>query len=195
VFHVLSQVGQLDVDDYSVKLVQSFMTTQQMLDIQLNGHEIGGHAKTHADLPTLDSATLFDEVSNSRQDLLSLGALPMTTMAYPYGRYNATVQAEALTAGFVAGRSVDRGFNVKSTDLYALKVQQVDRTTTLTELQGWIQQAVTDKTWLILMYHQVDNDPTTIYGSSPTLLQEVVDYLNAQAVDVVTVQEGVALMQ
>lgn len=194
VFHILSQVGQLDVDDYSVKLDQAFMTTQQMLALQQSGHEIGGHAKTHADLPTLDSVQLFDEVSTSRQDLLALGALPMTTMAYPYGRYNATVQTAAQDAGFVIGRSVDRGFNVTSTDKFALKIQQVDRTTTLTELQGWVQQAVADKTWLILMYHQVDDDPTTIFGSSPALLQQLVDYLNAQAVNVVTVQEGAALM-
>jgi hypothetical protein len=100
----------------------------------------------------------------------------------------------AKNAGFLAARSVDRGFNLKNTDKYALKIQQMDRTTTMTDVQSWVSQAAADKTWLILMFHQEDNNPLHDLGVTPEFLQQIVDYIKTANVDVVTVDQGVAQM-
>jgi hypothetical protein len=100
----------------------------------------------------------------------------------------------AQNAGFTAARSVDRGFNTKSTNKYELKIQQMDRTTTMTNVQNWVSQAAADKTWLILMFHQEDDNPTHDLGVTPAFLQQIVDYVKTANVDVVTVEQGVSRM-
>ena len=97
-------------------------------------------------------------------------------------------------AGFIAGRSVDRGYNTPTTDKYALKVQQVDRTTTLSEIQAWVDEAVQNNVWLILMFHQIDDDLAATFGTTPAILQSTVDYAASTGIEIVTMRDGVALM-
>lgn len=194
VFHLISGVGSLSVDNYSLKRVQVYLSPAQMLEIQASGHEIGSHTKTHPDLALINSAELLDEVSGSRTDLLGLGVNSISTIAYPLGSYNSTVENAVTSAGYSGARSVDRGFNTKTTSRLALKIQQVDRTTTIADIQSWVNQAIADKTWLILMFHQIDQDMEATLGITPAFLQQIVNYIDSTNVNIVTVHEGVSLM-
>src|SRR6185295_10564241 len=116
------------------------------------------------------------------------------SMAYPYGQYNSTVKQAAQDAGFAGARTSDFGFNDRASDLYQLKSLSVQRggscdggvpATTLADIQGWIDTAALTKTWGILMFHQIDNSSASCYGITPTLLQDIVDYLGTADVDVV----------
>jgi hypothetical protein len=122
-----------------------------------------------------------------------MGATPVDTLVYPYGDYNDAVIAEAKNAGFIGARSVDRGYNTKTTDKYALKIQQVGSSTTPGEIKAWIDTALTQKTWLILMYHQVDTSGLDL-AQTPSDFQTTVDYLLAKNAWVVTLKKGITLM-
>ncbi|TSC69773.1 MAG: polysaccharide deacetylase, partial [Parcubacteria group bacterium Gr01-1014_70] len=194
VFHVIANVGSLTIDTYSVKRVPVYVDPSQVLEIAAAGHEVGGHTRTHADLTTLTSAEQQNEIGGSRTDLLDLGITPVDTFLYPEGAYNPEVIAHVQSAGYIAARSVDRGFNTPGGDVYTLKIQAVGRVTTLSEVQNWIDQAIANKVWLILMFHQIDNDPTATFGTTPEILQSIVDYSVSSGIDVVTMREGAALM-
>jgi peptidoglycan/xylan/chitin deacetylase (PgdA/CDA1 family) len=165
-----------------------------MLAIQSSGHELGGHSRTHPALTTLSSADAELEIEGSRNEIIAMGGLNVESFAYPFGDYNASVQTMTADAGYLSGRSVERGYNTKVTDKFALKIQQVGRTTTIADIQNWTQQAIADKTWLILMFHQIDDDTSATLGITPQFLSDIVTYVNTTSIDVVTVKEGLSLM-
>lgn len=200
-FHLLNTNGTLTVDNYSLSKIATYINQAQMLEIQNAGNEIGGHTQRHVSLTgnLEDGVTVTPEQANaeivgSRTDLLGMGITPLTTMAYPYGDFNSSVITMVKNSGYTAARSVERGFNLKNTDKFALKIQQMDRTTVMTDVQSWVSQAAKDKTWLILMFHQEDNNPLHDLGVTPEFLQQIVDYIGTADVDIITVDQGVSRM-
>lgn len=192
-FHHLNSIGTLTIDNASFSKVQIFVSPAQMLDMQKSGHGIGSHTRTHPSLTALPLTEMQSEVSASRSDLLGMGAQNVNVVVYPYGDYNGDVKAAAMSSGYIAGRSVDRGFNTRSTDKFTLKVQQVDMTTTVAQVRAWIDTAAQEKTWLVLMFHQVDASGKELATVTPNL-QAIINYLASAQVSVVTLEQGVALM-
>lgn len=64
------------------------------------GMAIGAHTWSHVDLPTLAADAQLEELVRSREELEELLHHPVRTMAYPYGRYDATTQRLAAEAGY-----------------------------------------------------------------------------------------------
>jgi peptidoglycan/xylan/chitin deacetylase (PgdA/CDA1 family) len=193
VYHRLTGVGSLAIDNVELKRVQMYVDPTQVIALQNAGHEIAAHTQTHVALASVATSTMIQEINGSRSDLLGMGATPVDTLVYPYGDYNDAVIAEAKNAGFIGARSVDRGYNTKTTDKYALKIQQVGSSTTPGEIKAWIDTALTQKTWLILMYHQVDTSGLDL-AQTPSDFQTTVDYLLAKNAWVVTLKKGITLM-
>lgn len=121
------------------------------------GHEISAHSRTHPFLTMLDPVQAAYEISGSRQDLVSAGFVPSDAFVYPYGDYNDAVVQHAKDAGFLGARSVDQGYNTKATNKYGLMIQEVSSGTTAATWKSWADKAMSDHTWLILMFHQIDH--------------------------------------
>lgn len=69
------------------------------------GWELASHTITHADLTTLDSASLQREVAGSRQILRKRFGVPVNNFCYPSGRYDDTVVSAVHRAGYVGAES------------------------------------------------------------------------------------------
>ncbi len=195
-FHILASAGTLAIDNASFNGGANgvYVNTSQVLALQAAGHEIGSHTRTHPSLTSLTTAQKTNEINNSRQALLNAGVNSVTTIAYPYGDHDAEVKNIAANSGYTNGRSVLRGYNDTTTDKYALKIQQVSSDDSLALMQSWIDQAEASKTWLIFMFHQVGTTPVPEFGISESNFQALVNYAAGADVDVITVSEGVALM-
>ena len=192
-FHRLDRVGSLSIDNVDFSKVQIFVSPAQVLTMQSQGHEIDSHTRMHPSLTSIPSAQMQTEIIGSRNDLLAMGVTTVNMLVYPYGDYNGETKSVAATSGYVGARSADTGYNTRSTDKFALKVQQITVTTSVDEIKAWINKSVADKTWLILMFHQVDSSGKQL--STVTLnFQAIVDYLAIQQVPIVTMQQGVAQM-
>ncbi len=180
-----------------------YMTLAEINTMKSQGHDIEAHTRNHPDLTTLSAAQLQSEVAGSRQDLIGLGFSPVDNLAYPYGSYNSTVIAAVQAAGLSGARTVDFGFNDKSTNPFQLWGASVERggscdggapVTTLSQVQSWIDSAAQSKTWVILVFHQIDNVNSNCYGISPSFLQSIITYLKTANVDVVTMTQGLQQM-
>lgn len=172
-----------------------FIKVSEILEMQSGGHEIGAHTRSHPDLTQIPLSQARTEIEGSRTDLLNIGVTPAAVFAYPFGAYNASVQSLVRNAGFSAARSSDGGFNKRNSDKFALQRKLMDSSVTLAEVKADIDQAVRDKTWLILLFHDVVPSGGTSFAVTPEFLAEVVNYLEQKNVTPITVSQGVSRMQ
>jgi peptidoglycan/xylan/chitin deacetylase (PgdA/CDA1 family) len=152
------------MDARSIKSMQCFATQfiqndtaaqQAVVAFKNNGHEICSHSITHPFLTSLAATQLTTEATNSQAYLKTLTGAPVKNIASPYGDYNQTVIAE-LKKYYRSHRTVDEGFNSKDNfDLYRVRVQNMNNTTTIAQYQSWLDQTKANKTWLVLVYHRV----------------------------------------
>ncbi len=172
----------------------AFMSQAQVKELYNSGFEIGGHTRTHRPLTSLSSTEQQDEISGGRQDLIAMGITPVNALAYPFGDYDGNTITITKNAGFTSARSTLNGSTDPVTDHYQLPRQSIENTTTLSQVQGWVNDAMTNKTWLILVIHQVDtnNDRYTV---SPTIFNQIIDYLKANNIPIITIAQGVQAMQ
>jgi len=172
------------------------MTADMIQAFKDQGHEIAAHTVTHTDLTTLDEASVDAELGGAQADLQTeFGTDAATSFASPYGAYNEAVLAQ-IKAYYASHRSVDTGLNtLDDFDPYNIKVQNVLATTTPEEVQAWVDQAVATNTWLVLVYHGVEDsvDPAVNpYATTPIDLEAHLNAIEASGVSVVTVGEAVA---
>jgi len=179
--------GYLDNSQYP-----HYMNLGQVRELERAGHEIGCHTVSHRHLLQEPVSLVESEVFLSKAFLSGRG-FQVTTFAYPYGEYDDRVLDVVRRAGFSGARGVGRGYNDGSTDKLLLNVQPVKSSTTAREVVGWIEKAVADKTWLILMFHQVDYESRE-WSTTPEILREIVDFIKNQNVSTVTVNEGLGVL-
>ena len=72
----------------------------QLREMAAAGMEIGAHTRTHVRLTELDQSAMDEEVRGSRQDLEEMLRQPVTSFAYPYGRFNDDSIEAVRRAGF-----------------------------------------------------------------------------------------------
>jgi len=166
-----------------------YMTVADLRHLVDAGHQIGSHSVSHADLTTLRPRAVNREVKDSREFLRKNGFMPVLDWASPYGTSNTSTTA-AVKKYYRSQRSVQAGFNSKDDfDVYALKVQNVLLSTTAAEVQGWVEQAARDKTWLILVYHEVGTNSHE-YSTTPAQLESHLEIIKKAGVPIVTVDQA-----
>lgn len=193
VFHRLASVGELSIDNVTLSEVTDYINPTQMTILQAEGHEIGAHTQTHTSLLSMPLADAEREITGSLSDLAGMGARDIKTFAYPYGNFSADIKTILTNAGFIAARGVEDGYNFKNTDKLELKTRNIDLTTTVEQVKAWIDEAVADKKWLIVTFHQV-SDGDFAFGTTPEKFLQIVQYLKDNNVPVKTVREAVLLM-
>ena len=194
IWHTIGQVGTLSVDNYSVKQVNpysnpSYLTPTQIQGLQAAGYEVGDHTMTHANLATLSVAGARAEIDGARADLIALGITPKT-FVYPYGSYNEAVKQIVAQEEFIGARSVIGGLNASGVDPYALKHREVNFTTTIADVQGWIAEAQSTKTWLILTVHEVNTNGRE-YSTTPDTFRQIVNLVAGSGLPTVTMADGI----
>ena len=188
--------------------LDSYVTLDEVLQMYNNGHEIGVHTRTHQNLTTLTEAQMTDEIVGANQDIISWGITP-TTLAYPYGGYNPTVEGVVQSAGLRGARDSDLGYNSSGLgltfggplyhDTHPLllwsEAAEIDMNTTLSDITSEIDYAVANNLWLIILFHRVDETEPCCAPISVdhSLIQGTVDYLVQGHVPVVTNNEGLII--
>ncbi len=185
--HVLSTqyilTGNIDKDPL-------YMTSSDVMAFKNAGHQIASHTVTHPDLTTLAYNDLMAELTNSKSFLEVHFGSPVQDFASPYGAYNSSTIA-AIKILYRSHRSVDEGYNSKDNfDLYNIRVQNILSTTTPEQVASWVARAKADKTWLVLVYHQVDSSGDS-YAVTPTDLDTHISAIEQSGVPIKTVDQAI----
>ena len=73
------------------------------------GWEIDSHTMSHANLPSLGPAALWHEVAGSRAYLHAAFHVPIHSLCYPFGAYDASVVAAVKRAGYLLATTTQPG--------------------------------------------------------------------------------------
>lgn len=82
-----------------------YMTQAQILSLEQQGHEIGGHTLSHANLPTLIDSDAHTQVCNDRAALLGQG-FRVDSFAYPFGADDPAVWQVVRDCAYNSSRDV-----------------------------------------------------------------------------------------
>jgi peptidoglycan/xylan/chitin deacetylase (PgdA/CDA1 family) len=105
------------------------LTREQVRQMLAAGWELDAHSLTHPDLTTLGPERLRDEVAGSRTALQQAFGAPIDFFCYPYGRFDAAVEAAVRAAGYVAATTTRRALAGPAADPYELPRVGIDART------------------------------------------------------------------
>jgi peptidoglycan/xylan/chitin deacetylase (PgdA/CDA1 family) len=172
----------------------AFVDEPNVVDLAAAGQEIGSHSYTHSDLRSLEPWEQDFELSWSKSTLEGLLSeagyeQDVTTFAYPYGAYDASIIA-ATDDYYIAARSagISSSSNASSPNLYALNIITPNEggygdPNVIPYLQDRVDDAVSENEWAIEMFHSV-NYPGGEDNISSTALSTHMDYLVANETNV-----------
>ena len=156
------------------------------------GWEIGSHTVTHPYLASSDAsdgqpnvltpAQVEQELTQSKTDLLAHG-LNVTNFASPYGDYSNATRAQI--AKYYASH---RGFADVNNNIWPYNDSLVNNFpvqagVTVAQVQAKIDQAITNKTWLVLTLHDIKTNPSTNpddYEYGTTQLGQIAAYVKTK---------------
>lgn len=111
-FVVTNDIGKTsswsDIDTQPAKL----LTTEQLLEMQNAGMEIGSHTLSHCRLTQVPIEQINNELIQARSYLSSLLSKPVNSFAYPYGLYNSSVLSATKNAGYNIAFTTRTGFGL-----------------------------------------------------------------------------------
>jgi peptidoglycan/xylan/chitin deacetylase (PgdA/CDA1 family) len=120
---------------------QGGLTPRQVRALVAAGWELDTQGWSHADLPTLDAASLRFQIAEARRRLRRAYGVPVNWFCYPSGRYDPAVLAEVHAAGFVGSTTVVPGWASPDNSPYELPRLRVLGGTTPSQLLAQIRAA------------------------------------------------------
>ncbi len=165
------------------------MNVNEWKELKQKGHEIGAHSQTHPHLQFCLPGKIKREVLGSKKDLAEIG-IDAKTFCYPYGRRNFFVDKIVSNSGFSAARLGKGDYNNKSVNKFHLKAFCLRNFSSFEEVVKMINHAEQNNLWLILVFHQIENNPGG-WGIKPELFEKICEYINNKKYQVITVEEGI----
>jgi len=103
---------------------EGVMNTAEVQEMISNGWEIGSHSMTHFDL-TSDYSQLRYQLFDSKNKLEEMFGVPVNTLAYPFGLFNANVVAKVSAYGYKAAFALGRGYDQSANQIFDLTREEV----------------------------------------------------------------------
>jgi peptidoglycan/xylan/chitin deacetylase (PgdA/CDA1 family) len=158
--------------------------------------EIGGHTLTHSDLRNLATMEEYEaEIGANYRALIDRG-FAVTTFVYPYGNYS-RIAIDVIKKYYACASTQDVGANTDESDPYLLKDFTIRSNNSLDD----VARMITPGAWTILTFHDV-GEPAP--GANPaekgnaiteTFFEQILQWLKANDVRVVTVAEGCRMLR
>lgn len=131
-YAVSGLAGQTNRWDEDIGIAQTpLMDAAQMRQWVAGGQEIGSHTRSHVNLPDLDDAACFAEISIGKTELETILDKPVRHFCYPYGRFEPRHVDMARDQGFVTATTTQRSRCRADTDMLKIPRVPVVRSTSL----------------------------------------------------------------
>lgn len=168
-----------------------FMNWTQLKELQENGWEIVSHGITHSDLTSLSKAKMIRELSLSKRTLERQG-LQVYNFALPYGTYNSYI-IERAARYYSSVRAYEQGDNPYGISPYEVKVKGILNSTTVGEVASWIQQALDNNRWVVIVFHKITEQGDDAYYTTPETFAQMIEVIANSNINIVTYNQGLEL--
>ncbi len=188
-YPLLKQYGYTGAFAITVSYVDGtgYMTWNQIRSLYMDGWEVTDHSRTHnCDVKHQTEQQLESEIVGSLEDLKEKG-FSVDHYVAPCGTYSdASLKlVRQYYLSFRGAELSDSGINpLPVPNPYALSAETVRSITPLDEVNNWIQSAKANHSWLILMFHKVDNSGG-LYSIPKDRLRKVLDMIKQADLTVV----------
>jgi peptidoglycan/xylan/chitin deacetylase (PgdA/CDA1 family) len=163
----------------------AYMNLEQVKHLQNSGQEIACHTMTHPDLTTLSNDSLVHELHDC-QTVLSKDLGLIREFASPYG-HSDTRTLPVIKQYYRSHRNTDgditngvNQFDVNTPaqfDTYNIIGVTIRHDTTVEQLKAAVAYAKANNGWLVLTYHQADDETGSTFAVDHNSLQEQLAYL------------------
>jgi peptidoglycan/xylan/chitin deacetylase (PgdA/CDA1 family) len=123
------------------------LTRTQVRRMIAAGWELDSHSITHPDLTTVGPERLRRELVGSREALQREFAVSADFFCFPYGRFDAAVQAAVRSAGYLGATTAHRGLATPGGDRYELPRIGVPAGATPARLMARLREAAAPATF------------------------------------------------
>lgn len=170
-----------------------YLTEEQVIALAQGGHEIASHGVTHRNFKKLSTIAIEKELLESKQWLEALLQIPVLNFAPPFGACHHH-HIRLLKKYYWSNRSIISGLNeLIPWNPFALHAYVVFPSTSPHEIERWIDQAIAEQKWLVLVYHQVNEiaDPSEIVEITTAAFESQLQTIRQRGVVVKTMKEYV----
>lgn len=165
----------------------SYMTQSQVDLLHEGGWDIAGHAEGSLGLDT--QAQRIAKILTAKKYCRDRGYRGQDIFAWPSGVFSRTIMQD-VQKYFAYQRGLETWSNPTShfvpTQITAKNVTNATSTATI---QGWIDNAIADKSWLVLSFHAIVTTPGGAIEYSIANFQTIIDYLAAEGIKVLPMSE------
>lgn len=176
-----------------------YLTWAQISQLQTSYKwEIGSHTVSHPLLASSDSSIgqpnpltaeqVRQELVNSKAALAAHG-INAQAFSAPYGDYDTPVLAQIAKEYSTMRGFADTGYNVWPYNEYLVRVQQVQAGVSVATVKSYIDSAIANKQWLVLVFHDIKPTPSSNpddYQYSTSNLDQIAAYIKSKNVPVIT---------
>jgi peptidoglycan/xylan/chitin deacetylase (PgdA/CDA1 family) len=162
-----------------------YMSKSEIVRLNNSGWDIGSHTVNHVDLTSLNQTDLARELSDSKAYLNGLG-ITVHAISSPDGLYNSNVINE-IQKYYYFHRGSDSGLNsFPPQNRYILKSVFYEGSMSVSDINGWVDKAFSEKKVLIITFHNIDdkstiNDKETLkYSTDIKDFNNLVNYVAAK---------------
>lgn len=168
------------------KIFPGYMDSTEVHNLYRNGHEIGSHTVTHPYI--LSYPWNAWQVRQSKRDLEQMG-IKVQSFAYPYGRSSFFYRKKVVFSGYSTARVVGNKSNEGDIDPFEIRSRYVLRTTTISEIEKWIEDAEKNNAWLVLCFHHIDMSNTP-WGCTPQMVRSISELIDRKQIKVLPITEA-----
>jgi peptidoglycan/xylan/chitin deacetylase (PgdA/CDA1 family) len=112
----------------------------QLTELREFNVEIGAHSHTHRQLDTMRTATVTEEIRQSKDLLEQACGHAIPTFAYPHGFQSGRIRKVIAAAGHTSACAVMNAFSSDSDNAFSLARLTVGATTTPEQMAGWLAE-------------------------------------------------------
>jgi hypothetical protein len=166
------------------------MTVAELTELYVAGWTIGNHTNDHTNLESVSINTAREKIIVCRDWLIANGfSRTANHFCFPYGGGETLALQELTSELCETARDVSLLSCRPPFSLFYLPGWDVNKTDTLAEVIAFIESGVSAKGTINLLFHRIEDTPSSDYSWSTANFQALVNYVISRRIKVVTMEE------
>ncbi len=165
---------------------------EDVLKLYKNGHEIACHTYSHPRLRGRTKEQIKQDLDKNLEffrNILGDINFELYNHAFPYGEFDETTR-EILAQRYITARGVLRGINHGIIDFSNLRTISIEKQKfSINDIKSVLDETKKNNGWVLFFTHDISENCTP-YGSTPQMLENVVEIAIQSGIEILTVNEA-----